>query len=280
MQKAIEHIKNELTGLYPDTEIRSFTYMLISRLTGFSRVEIIVNKNTNFSDEQLTLLDRFLEKLKKYTPIQYIFGECDFMGMKFMVNDAVLIPRPETEELVEWITESGKNDGSVAVLDIGTGSGCIAIGLKSRLADAEVTAYDISAAALDVARKNAELNGLSVHFEQFDILELDKNTSRWNIIVSNPPYIPENEKSEILPNVLNFEPHVALFVPENDPLLFYRHIIKFAQDHLKPQGQLFFEIHRDRGQQVVSLLTAAGFVSIELRKDLSGNDRMTKARKP
>lgn len=280
MQKAIEHIKNELTGLYADTEIRSFTYMLISRLTGFSHTEIIVNKNTIFSDEQVTLLDRFIEKLKKYTPIQYILGECDFMGMKFMVNEAVLIPRPETEELVEWIMESTKNDRSVAVLDIGTGSGCIAIALKNQFADAEVTAYDISSAALDVARKNAELNGLSVHFEQFDVLEVDKSATLWDIIVSNPPYIPENEKSEILPNVLNFEPHVALFVPENDPLLFYRHIIKLAQDHLKPQGQLFFEIHRDRGRQVVSLLAAAGFVDIELRKDLSGNYRMIRARKP
>lgn len=279
MQRAIEHIKAELNGLYPETEIRSFTNMLISEITGFSRTEIIVNKNTKFSEEQVVLLQTFVEKLKKNIPIQYVLGKSYFMDLQFQVNDAVLIPRPETEELVEWIANSIPADSKFSVLDIGTGSGCIAISIKSIFANADVTAYDISEKALAVAAGNAELNNFKVHFEQFDILNQQETSQCWDVIVSNPPYIPEKEKAEILANVLENEPHLALFVPDNDPLVFYRKIARFAQKHLFESGWLFFEIHRDWGLQTVDLLLDMDFVDIELRKDLSGNDRMIKARK-
>lgn len=279
MQRAIEHIKTELNGLYPETEIRSFTNMMISAITGFSRTEIIVNKNTKFSEEQVVLLQTFIEKLKKNIPIQYVLGKSYFMDLQFQVNDAVLIPRPETEELVEWISNSIPADSKFSVLDIGTGSGCIAISIKSIFDNVDVTAYDISEKALTVAAKNAELNNLKVYFEQFDILNWKDTAQSWDVIVSNPPYIPEKEKSEILANVLENEPHLALFVPDNDPLVFYRKIAQFAQKYLSESGWLFFEIHRDWGLQTVDLLLDMDFVDVELRKDLSGNDRMIKAKK-
>jgi len=279
MQRAIEHIKAELNGLYPETEIRSFTNMLISEITGFSRTEIIVNKNTKFSEEQVVLLQTFVEKLKKNIPIQYVLGKSYFMDLQFQVNDAVLIPRPETEELVEWIANSIPAESKFSVLDIGTGSGCIAISIKSIFDNAQVTAYDISEKALAVAAGNAELNNLIVYFELFDILNQEDANQRWDVIVSNPPYIPEKEKTEILANVLENEPHLALFVPDNEPLVFYRKIARFAQKYLTENGWLFFEIHRDWGSQTVDLLLDMDFVDVELRKDLSGNDRMIKARK-
>ena len=279
MQKAIEYIKTELSDFYPETEIRSFTNLLISEITGFSRTEIIVNKNTNFSDEQIVLLRTFVEKLKKYVPIQYVLGKSYFMNLQFFVNDAVLIPRPETEELVEWIAETIPAHRSFSVLDIGTGSGCIAISLKNIFTNAIVSAYDVSEAALTVAGQNAKLNNLPVIFEKYDILNQDTASKKWDLIVSNPPYIPENEKIGILPNVLDNEPHLALFVPDNDPLIFYRKIAQFAQKHLSVGGLLFFEIHRDFGKQTLNLLNELCFADVELRRDLSGNDRMIKARK-
>ena len=279
MQKAIEYIKTELNGLYPDLEIRSFTNILISEITGFSRTEIIVNKNTIFSEEQVVLLYTFVEKLKKHVPIQYVLGKSYFMDLEFQVNDAVLIPRPETEELVEWIAGSIPVDANLSMLDIGTGSGCIAISLKNIFINADISAYDVSEKALTVAAQNAKFNNLHVSFEYYDILSQDDVSKSWDLIVSNPPYIPEKEKSEILPNVLNNEPHLALFVPDNDPLIFYRKIACYAQKCLKEGGWLFFEIHRDYGLQTVNLLSELEFTEIELRKDLSGNDRMIKARK-
>ena len=252
MQKAIEYIKTELLGLYPETEIRSFTNLL---------------------------LQTFVEKLKKFIPLQYVLGKTYFMDLEFQVNDAVLIPRPETEELVEWIAESIQPHSNLSMLDIGTGSGCIAIALKNIFKNADISAYDVSEKALAVAARNAELNNLHVNFECFDVLNQDDVSKRRDLIVSNPPYIPEKEKSEILPNVLNNEPHLALFVPDNDPLIFYRKIACYAQKCLNEGGWLFFEIHRDWGWQTVDLLRELDFTDVELRKDLSGNDRMIKARK-
>jgi len=278
MLNAIDHIKKELNGLYPETEIKSFVNLLISKISGLSVTGIIVNKNTIFSVEQHEILNSFIEKLKLFTPIQYILGETMFMDSIFEVNEAVLIPRPETEELVEWIIESGCStaDG-LKILDIGTGSGCIAVSLQKHLPGASVTAFDISRDALEVARRNAMTNGVTVDFRQFDVLSDETYNSNFNLIVSNPPYITEPEKKDILPNVLNFEPHIALFVPENDPLLFYRKIIQFSCNYLTQGGQLYFEIHRDRGQEITELLKKSGFTEIELRKDISGNDRMMKA---
>ena len=277
MQTAINHIQSELKGLYPETEIKSFSYLIIEKLTGFSRTEIIVNKNTLFSDEQHHVIETFIEKLKKNVPIQYILGETEFFGLAFSVNESVLIPRPETEELVEWIHSENTLTANLNILDIGTGSGCIAISLKHEFPNASVHAFDISEKVLETAQSNATLNKLEVNFSKVDILNTPEMKQKWDIIVSNPPYVTELEKSKILPNVLDYEPHLALFVPDNDPLLFYRCIAIFAQQHLKPKGKLYFEINRQFGKATVDLLTAMGFGNVELRKDISGNDRMIRS---
>jgi len=280
MLASIEHIRSELQGLYPDTEIRSFTNLLISKITGFSLSEIILNKNTIFSVEQRKFLDSFIEKLKIYTPIQYVLGETEFFGLEFIVNQSVLIPRPETEELVEWILSTVNINSKLNFLDIGTGSGCVAISLKNSLPQSHVTAFDISDEALLIAKKNAEINKLEINFEQIDILINLDIKEKWDVIVSNPPYIPENEKIDISLNVLNFEPHLALFVPENDPLLFYKKIADFGKAHLKENGSLFFEIHYTKANQIIELLKSSGYLEIELRKDIFKNDRMIKAKIP
>ena len=277
MQTAIKRIKSELHGLYPETEIRSFSLLMIEKLTGFSRTEIIVNKNTQFSDKQYHEIESFIEKLKNFVPIQYILGETGFYGLTFRVNRSVLIPRPETEELVDWIRTENDPNASLNILDIGTGSGCIAICLKHELPKSVVDAFDISDEALDTAAKNADRNKLEVHFSKIDILNAPDFDKKWDIIVSNPPYVLENEKEAIHPNVLDNEPHLALFVPDNDPLLFYRCIAYFAQRQLKSGGKLYFEINRQYGNASVELLSESGFTDIELRKDISGNDRMLKA---
>ena len=277
MQSALKRIKSALEGLYPETEIRSFSQLMIEKVTGFSRTEIIVNKNTQFSDKQYHEIETFIEKLKKFVPIQYILGETEFYGLTFNVNDSVLIPRPETEELVDWIRSENDCNASLNILDIGTGSGCIAISLKHEFTNAMVDAFDISEAALETARTNALRNKLDVNFSKVDILNAPDFETKWDIIVSNPPYVLENEKVDIHPNVLEYEPHLALFVPDNDPLLFYRSIAQFALRQLKPGGKLYFEINRAYGNETVELLTGCGFSDIELRKDISGNDRMVKA---
>jgi release factor glutamine methyltransferase len=277
MQAAIIHILSELQGLYPDTEIKSFSNLIIEKVSGFSRTEIIVNKNTLFSVEQRHVIENFIEKLKEYVPIQYILGETEFFGLPFQVNESVLIPRPETEELVDWIRNENDRNANPGILDIGTGSGCIAISLKHEFTNATVDAFDISEKALETAQNNATLNKLEVNFSKVDILNTPEMEQKWDIIVSNPPYVTELEKSEISPNVLDYEPHLALFVPDNNPLLFYRSIAIFAQQHLKPRGKLYFEINRQFGKATVDLLTAMGFGNVELRKDISGNDRMVRA---
>jgi release factor glutamine methyltransferase len=277
MQAAILHIQSELQGLYPDTEIRSFSNLIIEKLTGFSRTEMIVNKNTLFSDDQRHTIENFIENLKKFVPIQYILGETEFFGLPFHVNESVLIPRPETEELVDWIRNENDRNANLHMLDIGTGSGCIPISLKHEFPNATVDGFDISEQALETAKSNATLNKLKVTFSKVDILNAPDFDKRWNIIVSNPPYVTELEKDEMQPNVLDHEPHLALFVPDNDPLLFYRHIARFALKHLQANGKLYFEINRGYGQACVELLTGLGFRDVELRKDISGNDRMVRA---
>jgi len=179
MLASIKHIRSELKGLYPDTEIGSFTNLLISKISGFTRIEIILNKNTIFSAEQRKILDSFIEKLKIHTPIQYILGKTEFLGLEFIVNQSVLIPRPETEDLVEWILNSVNDNPNINLLDIGTGSGCIAIGLKNNLTQSHVTAFDISEDALHIAKKNADLNKLEINFEKIDILK--KNKYKWKM---------------------------------------------------------------------------------------------------
>ena len=277
MQTALQHIQSELHGLYPETEIRSFSYLIIEKVTGFSRTEVFVNKYTLFSKEQQHVIESFIEKLKKFIPIQYILGETEFYGLPFYVNESVLIPRQETEELVDWIQKENDKKANQNILDIGTGSGCIAIALKHEFMNSTVHAFDISEKALETAQRNAERNKLEVTFAQFDILNAPDFKTTWDIIVSNPPYVLEKEKEEMLPNVLDHEPHLALFVPDNDPLLFYRKIALFARQHLQHNGKLYFEINREAGKTCMDLLTGMGFRNVELKKDISGNDRMIRA---
>jgi release factor glutamine methyltransferase len=280
MQSTFEHIQTALRGIYPESEIRSFSLLIIEKLTGFSRTQIILNKNTQIFDLHRLEIDSFLEKLKKNVPIQYILGETEFYGLMFTVNESVLIPRPETEELVDWIQSENDRNAHLSLLDIGTGSGCIAVSLKHEFKHSEVDAFDVSDEALKTAGGNAERNNLTVNFSKVDILNTTEFSRRWDIIVSNPPYIPELEKAEILPNVLDYEPHLALFVPDNDPLLFYRKIATMALKQLKQGGKLYFEIHRTAGERCTQMLADMGFKNVELRKDISGNDRMVRAQRP
>lgn len=277
MQQAKQYIKTSLQAIYSDNELNSISNLLIAHITGFTRTNIILNKNTKFSDNQRLQLEIFVDELKSHKPVQYVLGQTEFYGLPFKVNPAVLIPRPETEELVEWIQTSSLPQKSYKILDIGTGSGCIAITLKSIFTTSEVSAFDISEDALEIAKINSVLNNCNVDFRKVDILQPQTTADKWDIIVSNPPYVPETEKSDILPHVLNFEPHSALFVPDKKPLLFYETIATFALQHLSKDGMLFFEIHRDFGKQTVQLLKKLGFSDIILRKDLSGNDRMVRA---
>ncbi len=271
-------MEKELENLYPATEIRSFYYLIVEQLSALNRTEIIANKNTVFSEEQHQTVHAIIMRLKNFEPIQYILGETEFYGLDFQVNASVLIPRPETEELVEWIQKENDVKKNLDILDVGTGSGCIAISLKSLFPNAKVEAYDISETALEVAKANAKKNGLLVNFNQVDILnQAIWPQNKWDIIVSNPPYIPEKEKLQILPNVLDHEPHLALFVPNESPLLFYQAIALFAKKNLKSNGKLYFEIHKDAGESGMELLSNLGFTNIELRKDISGNDRMIRA---
>jgi len=277
MQQFLKHIQAELSERYSDEEIRNFGFLIAEKVTGWNRTQIIVNKNTIFSSEQRNIADSFIEKLKNSEPIQYITGETWFYGLKFKVDKNVLIPRPETEELVDWIRNDVSNAETLSILDIGTGSGCIAIGLKSVLPMADVYARDISAEALKIAAENAVLNNQKVVFQQFDILSAADECQSWDVIVSNPPYIPEAEKLKINSNVLDFEPHLALFVSDRNPLIFYEKIAGFGLKHLKPGGKLFFETHQNFAQACVRLLADKGFADIELRQDMYRNDRMIKA---
>lgn len=277
MKTIIQYIQTELQGLYPETEIRSLSLLIIEKVTGLSRSEIILNKNTTFSIEQIQQIESFIEKLKKFEPIQYIFGETEFYGLKFQVNPSVLIPRPETEELVDWIRNDNDLTAPLRILDIGTGSGCIAIALKHEFPKASVDAFDISGKALETSYRNAILNKTIVNFSKVNILESTHFDRKWDIIVSNPPYIPRREKTRMAPNVLNYEPLSALFVSNKDPLLFYRHITRFALNQLKVNGKIYFEINHNTGNYCSRLLKQEGFQQVVLRKDISGKDRMMRA---
>ncbi|HBS53588.1 MAG TPA: peptide chain release factor N(5)-glutamine methyltransferase, partial [Flavobacterium sp.] len=230
-----------------------------------------------FSESELKIWSSILEQLKKEIPIQYILGVTHFYGLEFEVNSAVLIPRPETEELVDWIIQNSKSkaqNSRLKILDIGTGSGCIAVALAKNLLNAQVFALDVSEQALATAKTNSEKNQVQLAFIHQSILETLDLGQQFDIIVSNPPYVRELEKQEIKKNVLDNEPHLALFVEDNDALIFYRKIAQLAQKNLNPQGQLYFEINQYLGQEMLDLLQGMGFKNCELRKDIYRNDRM------
>ena len=275
MKRIITRINEALSSCYPTGEVTALTRIIATELLGISQMAFYLKDDIVLTSEQATLLNSAIERLKKQEPIQYILGYCDFCGLRFKVTPATLIPRPETSELVEWVASEAT--GSESILDIGTGSGCIAISLAHRLQQSKVTAWDISHDALAVAAENSKANGCNVTFEHVDILAYQPTDAQFDIIVSNPPYIKENEKEAMHSNVLDWEPHTALFVPDSDPLLFYRTIAEKGLALLKPGGRLFFEINRAHGNETMEMLAALGYTGIELRKDFADNDRMIRA---
>lgn len=278
MQDSKNFIRNQLNGSYSHDEIGALTRLILEKVTGRSFSDILACKFTNLSDQTTRKIAEIIARLKNREPIQYIFGEADFWGLTFRVNRAVLIPRPETEELVQWIIEDC-SDEPLKALDIGTGSGCIAVTLAKKMPSARIHAWDISEEALEVARENAARNNAAVIFSRKDVLNEQPQEETFDLIVSNPPYIAQSEKKEMDTNVLNFEPHLALFVPDENPLIFYEKIARLASGSMKKNGKLFFEINRQKANRVASILRKNGFRNIEIRKDISGNERMIKAEK-
>ncbi|MFD2530793.1 MULTISPECIES: peptide chain release factor N(5)-glutamine methyltransferase [Polaribacter] len=270
-----------LSNTYPQTEIDSFFFILIEEKLNLKRIDTVINPNFLIEDSIEIELKNIITRLQKQEPIQYIIGNTEFYGYPFLVDKNTLIPRPETEELVSWIleeinkTEEISNE-KASILDIGTGSGCIPISLAKEQKSSNIFAIDVSNKALKVAKKNAILNNVEISFIEQNILETNSLPQKFDIIVSNPPYVRELEKAEIKQNVLNNEPHLALFVEDDNPLLFYKKIADLAKNHLLKNGVLFFEINQYLGQETVLMLKEKGFTNIILKKDYFGNDRMIK----
>ncbi len=267
----------QLSPIYGNDEAESFFFLILENKHQFKRIDLALDLGLEFSDAEINVWNAILEQLKLQIPVQYLLGSTHFYGLEFYVNTNVLIPRPETEELVDWIIKSQKSNGEshkIKILDIGTGSGCIAISLAKNLINAQVFAIDISEKALATAQKNADLNQVNVTFIQKNILEPANLDQEFDIIVSNPPYVRNLEKAEIQKNVLDNEPHLALFVEDNDALIFYKKIAELALKNLSKNGVLYFEINQYLGKETEELLKNLGFKNIELRKDIYGNNRM------
>ncbi|PRX54497.1 peptide chain release factor N(5)-glutamine methyltransferase [Flagellimonas meridianipacifica] len=276
--KSIFH--KELGQLYPKEEIDNFFYLSIEHYLGLERFILVLQPELALTKDEEQPLFETLSTLKREMPIQYILKKAHFMGLEFYVNQHVLIPRPETEELVQWILDDiNYQTSDIKILDVGTGSGCIAVVLAKHLPNLEMHALDISVEALEIAKENATKNKTEVTFHQHSILDLNlKLEPKFDIIVSNPPYVRHQEKAQMRNNVKEFEPDEALFVPDDNPLLFYEAIALFANRNLKKGGFLYLEINQYLGQETKALLEAHNFLEIELRKDFFGNDRMLKGK--
>ncbi|WP_074409388.1 MULTISPECIES: peptide chain release factor N(5)-glutamine methyltransferase [Aquimarina] len=270
---------NSLSGIYDSEEILSFFYMLSEEILGLKRVDVAMCLDKILTVSEKANFDNAIKRLEKQEPIQYIIGETYFFGIPFMVNEHVLIPRPETEELVDWILKDQKKEKqSITILDVGTGSGCIAISLAKKIPEAKVYAIDISEKAIQVAKENTRKNQVDVTFIKTDVLEIEDLFRDFDIIVSNPPYVRELEKKEMKSNVLDNEPQQALFVSDDEPLLFYKKITDLAKRKLRENGSLYFEINQYLGIETKSMIESKGFKSVEVRKDIYGNERMIRAR--
>lgn len=279
MQEATYFVLNKLRSIYPEGEASQITDWVMEHITGSAKAERMVYKNAAITAKEELQAQEYMNRLLNHEPVQYVLNEAWFCGLRFYVDQNVLIPRPETEELVEWIISNCKFPvDELKILDIGTGSGCIAAALKRRVRKAEVWACDLSSGALTVAKKNAVALGVDINFLQLDFL----NKTYWeqllsfDIIVSNPPYVPAADKNAMHKNVLDHEPHMALFVPDNDPLIFYKAIAEFGKSHLNHPGNIFCEIHENLGQAVTDLFNSQGY-NTELKKDMQQKDRMIKS---
>jgi release factor glutamine methyltransferase len=279
MKATIQYIQKELNGIYPETEVKAFTRLILEHVCGLDYTAQILMRESSVNPRCKRLISEIVNRLTDFEPIQYILGETEFFGLKLKVNPAVLIPRPETEELLHWISETNMQPDSF-VIDIGTGSGCIALGLKKLFSESRVAAVDYSKESLETARGNAALNNLNVNFFQADILNWENyHWENYRLIVSNPPYVRESEKAAMFPNVLKYEPEKALYVSDSDPLLFYRRIAEFGQKFLEENGWLFFEINENLGKETQHLLESLGFREFVIKKDLFGKERMLSCRK-
>lgn len=279
MKATKDYIKNELTTLYSEGEIRAFIRQIFESVCGMSLEQQILNSDTILDNNAENEIKAIIERLKKHEPLQYIFGKTEFYSLPMLINPAVLIPRPETEELIDIIIKRHKNNNQeIRVLDIGTGSGCIAIALKKHISNCEVFAIDISEAALQTARQNAATNNTEITFINVNILnnsDIEKKIKAINfdVIVSNPPYVTKKEKQSMQNNVLDYEPHSALFVPDSNPLLYYKAISRFAVQYLKNDGELYFEINPFYAAELSNFLSKSGFNNINVLNDLSGKKR-------
>lgn len=274
---------NELSGCYPVEEINSFFSILASEYLGFTRFQVVQNRDLLLIEEDATKFKKATQRLQKFEPIQYIIGNTEFFSLPFLVNTSTLIPRPETEDLVSWILndihEIEKTSQPLEILDIGTGSGCIAISIAKNQSKGRVSALDFSEKALITARQNAALNSAGIHFFQQDILQAESLPQVYDIIVSNPPYVRELEKEAMHQNVLNFEPSSALFVSDEDPFLFYKKIARLSLNYLKPGGALYFEINEYLSKELKELLEEMGFREVTVKEDIFGKDRMIKCKR-
>lgn len=271
----IKFFRQELKDIYDAGEIETFISFCFEEYLNFNKTDLILSATENVTESELLKFNFAVKQLKQQRPIQYIFGKADFYGLKFKVNEHVLIPRPETEELVDLIIRENKDRQQLSILDIGTGSGCIAIALKKHLPAARISALDVSDQALEIARQNAQANQVDISFFQQDILKWDAEKAlTYDCIVSNPPYICFSEKTGMHKNVLEHEPHLALFVPDEDPLLFYKSIAGFAVSHLKKDGKLYFEINASYGLEASKMLGEKGFKNTAIINDLNNKNRI------
>jgi release factor glutamine methyltransferase len=266
-----------LSTVYDTREARNMVQILFEDILDMDTSKLALEKFRILTQPQQQHLDNLLERLLKHEPLQYVTGIADFYGLKFKVNEHVLIPRPETEELAEWIINDNKHKGTISIIDIGTGSGCIPVTLKTQMPQVVVSAVDISEDALEVAKQNAKYNNAEIEFLTCDVLNEPLPGNGYNIIVSNPPYIHTNEQELMRNNVLNYEPHIALFTPGEDVLIFYRRIAELAKTSLKANGMAYVEINEAKGEEVKQLFLAAGFTEVIVKKDMSGKDRMVRS---
>ncbi len=289
VQQAYQQLMFQLYEIYDDREAANIANLTIEYITGFRKIDRLLNKQFLLNEQQLKQLEHFTNELLQHKPVQYVLHEAWFAGMKFYVDANVLIPRPETEELVNWIIEDLSHithhspftihNSSLTILDVGTGSGCIPIALKKKLPTVEMHAIDVSEKTLNVSKQNAATHNMSIKFQFVDILNKDARESlpMFDVIVSNPPYVKKIEASSMHHNVVKHEPHLALFVPDEDALIFYKAIAEFGLIHLNKSGKLFFEINESLGKEVCELLQQYGYTNIELKKDMQGKERMVKA---